>query len=305
MWHGLGTVLEDYPGREEAIVAAGHDFQIDEQPVFLEGSPLPIEGYKSLQRSDTGKTFHIVRDSYQVMQNEVLWDLTDAIVEQPNVRYETAGVLKDGAVLWVLAWLDEPAEVPGDSSPIYPFVMVSSAHDGSASLRATASSIRVVCWNTYSAAIGAGTRADRDVVIRHTKNWKSRVEDAKQIVKGTREGHAQFLELAHELSAIEVSDAGTDFFLREFIPEPAAAVASDRVMANIEEARDAVKAILRGPSQETITGSAWGLFQAGIEYLDHARNARSVETRFNRTLLRPERMKDSLVPMARRAAEVG
>ena len=38
MWHGLGTILGDYPGRADAMEAAGHDFTIYETPV----SPQPI-----------------------------------------------------------------------------------------------------------------------------------------------------------------------------------------------------------------------------------------------------------------------
>src|SRR5690242_8795690 len=33
-WHGLGTVLDDYPGREEAMRLAGHDWDIVELPSF-------------------------------------------------------------------------------------------------------------------------------------------------------------------------------------------------------------------------------------------------------------------------------
>lgn len=130
-WHGLGHVFDDYPGREEAMVAAGHDFTLVEKKVFvLDQEPgatdsdtvdlTLAQGWKAICREDTGKIMHLPKDSYGMVQPEILWDIADAIVAEPNVLYETGGILDDGRVLWVLARLNEPVVIPGDHSPVMP-----------------------------------------------------------------------------------------------------------------------------------------------------------------------------------------
>lgn len=309
-WHGLAEVVQDYPGRAEAMKLAGHDFTVVEHKLHRGhefASPAgqlftgpEIKGWKALVNGTNGSVLNIVRDSYAVVQNDTLWDIVDAIVDQPNVRYETAGILKDGAVLWVLAWLDEPQTVTGDDSPIYPFVCVSTTHDGSGATKAAAVSIRVVCWNTFSAASEEAHASGREFTFRHTKNVLARIEDAKLALQGIRLDNLEFLALSEELVQRKATPEARELFLTEFIPTPPEALISDRVAANIDEARAAVRSILDGPTiAEGIQDTAYGLFQGGIEYLDHYRRAQSPETKFGRSILRQERAKDKLVSLVR------
>lgn len=315
MWHGLGVVLDDYPGRDEAMVLAGHDFDVLEEDIFrrFERTVYPnqlvtttfpkVAGFKGLVNSKTGELFHVSKDSYQVVQNGTGWDIADALISEPNVKYETAGTLKGGAVCWVLAYLDEPTNIVGDDSPIYPYACVTWAHDGSGAIQARATAVRVVCWNTLSMSEAESKRSGRNFTFRHTKNVMSRIEEAREVLTGIREQHSAFVELANELATLPVSDRGIRRFIREFIPEPAADITSDRVKANIEEARDEVRAILAGPTTDGIANTAWGLVQAGTEYLDHIRGFRSSDTYLGRSILRDESLKAKLVPLARRIAD--
>jgi len=64
-----------------------------------------------------------------------------------------------------------------------------------------------------------------------------------------------------------------------------------------------VRAIFDGPTiPEAHRNTAYGLVQAGIEYLDHLRSYRNSDTYLGRTLLRDEPLKRKLVPMVRELA---
>lgn len=310
MWHKKGVVLGEYPGRDEAMRIAGHDWKLEELPVFTaeeQADPILADGWKALVRSDTRTVLHVARDSYTVVQNETLWDIADAMVSLPNVQYETAGLLKGGRIAWVLALLDEPVQIDGDESPTYPFVLATTTHDGSGALRAAAVSVRVVCWNTWSAATTQGDQTGLVYTFRHVGEVSKRFEEARDAIRGVRVQHEAFVELANELATLSVDDKARETFVQRFIPMPKVAVSvSDRVVGNIERAREQVRAIIAGPTVQGagIGGNAYGLFEAGIEYLDHERRALSAETRFNRSILRRERMKDALVPMVKEVAGV-
>jgi len=311
MWHGLGTVLDDYPGREEAMRLAGHDFEVVEAPIFTE-SGMRLPGFKALHKdSPEGTPLNVVRNSYQIVQNETLWDILDAVVDQPNVKYETAGTLKDGAVLWALAYLDEPITITGDNTQILPFINVSTTHDGSGACRAESTDIRVVCWNTFSWSQASADRRGTSFTFRHTKNVNEKIEDAIMALKSVRVAHQEFVELAEELASIQLRRDQVDGFLANMFPMPSTVdgyMVTDRVANNIEEARNAVKSILT--NGETTTdyhrSTGYGLWQAAIEYLDHARGTRGDEqvSKFNRSIMRQEPAKNKLARLVKEAALV-
>lgn len=312
-WHGLAEVLPEFPGREAAMAKAGHAFEYVERPLWSApvgyGETGEVElgsenDWKAIKHSITGDTIHIAKKSYTPIQPVKLWDVIDAMVDQPNVRYESAGVLAGGAVLWCLAWLDEPVTINGDNSPTYPFVSTILQNDGNGAMTAQSHEMRIVCWNTAQAALLEGKRNGRQYTFRHTANVDDRIEDAKMTLKGVRLDHADFIELANELAKIKISPNGVDYFVNQFIPMPPEALISDRVVGNVEQARQVVRNVLAGPTinQERATRNAYDLMQAGVEYLDHLRVAKTIETRFRRQLIRPEGLKSKLLPLIKEAA---
>lgn len=314
-WHKLGKVFDDYPGREEAIIAAGHDFEVIERPILSAQGALGenavsamgdvVAGWKALINAKNDTVMHVVRDSYCIVQNSVLWDLVDAIVDQPKVKYETAGVLRDGAVLWVLARLDTPLRVDKDDTDIYPYIAVSTTHDGTGGVKAQNTSIRIVCANTYAMSASETGRTGREFTFKHTKNVMNRVEEAKKILAGATEQAKAFQELGNELVKVPFSDKAIAAFIDEFIPMPIGEVISDRVKENVDEARAKVKHLFYNSAtiSEGIRNTAYGALQVGVEYLDHLRGYRNNYTYMNRTLLKPEPLKERLIPMIREVAE--
>lgn len=316
-WHGLAVVLDGYPGREEAIKFAGHDWDVIEKPIAIASEEsgdqvipsskiFSMRDWKALIRSDNERMLSVVKGSYQVVQNGALWDIVDALMDQKNMKYETAGVLKEGRLLWVLARLDEPLQVKGDNSPIYPYVMVSTAHDGSAACKAQAISIRVVCWNTFSAAENQSKESGMKYTFKHTKKVMDRIEDAKKALSLTRKQNEEFLHLSNELAGIEVTDEQVNDFLLRFIPDPVPDVSkeiqiSERVQKNIDIARFNVKNLLDNSVTipEYHRRTAYGMWSAGVEYLDHLRNYRSPETLFKRTMLPTDSTKTKMMDLVK------
>jgi phage/plasmid-like protein (TIGR03299 family) len=309
-WHGLGVVLDDYPGREEGMELAGHNFDIEERQVYV-GVPLETtdgefdvfphkaEAWKALVKSkpgdpSDGTVMHIAKTSYGVIPNYVGWDLVDALVGE-GAKYETAGTLEEGRSCWVLAYLDEPVQIKGDNSPILPFLNVAWRHDGLGALTGRSTSVRVVCANTQSAAEAEARRLGTDYTFRHTKNVMDRIEDAKMALQGLRAQHQEFIDMANDLAKLKITKDQRTFFLSQFVPMPPEALVSDRVMNNIEEARAAVVAILNSttvPDAHRNTG--YGLWCAGVEYLDHVRRSNNLETKFKRSIMRAEPAKAKL-----------
>jgi phage/plasmid-like protein (TIGR03299 family) len=307
-WHREGQVLTDYPGSwEEAREAAGLAWDPITEPVFQlrgvadDGTPLyePIAGWNRITRSDTGATLWLSRDSYTVIDHGAMGQIVEAVLAQPHVRWETAGSLDGGRAVWCLALLDEPIELPGDESPTIPYMAVTNRHGqpGACALRATA--VRIVCANTFRAAELEGERTGATFAFAHRSSWRSRLDEARQAMTGVRREMAEYRALSEQLLAIEVTDRQRELFIREFVPMPPAGLATDRVVHNVEEARTVLHDLLASPTTAQVAHTAYGLVQAAGEYLDHARRARSWETRLGRTLIRPEPLKAKALALVR------
>lgn len=314
-WHREGVVLGDYPGSwAEARKQAGLLWDPIAEPVYkLDGvdtatfQPIfvPDEGWKRVVRSDNNVTLSIRPESYTIIDHAAMGEIIEAILAEPNVRYETAGSLDGGKAVWCLVRLDEPITLPGDNSVTFPFLAMTNRHDGGGGCTARATGVRIVCMNTFRASELEGERTGATFSFRHTANWRDRIAEAKDAVTGARAEMRRYVELSRELLDIRVTAAQREMFVTAFIPAPPEGIVSDRVMTNIEQARTAVRNILASETTEPVAHTAYGLVQAAGEYLDHVRKSRSWETKLNRTLLQPEPLKGRALRIVRELVSAG
>jgi phage/plasmid-like protein (TIGR03299 family) len=306
-WHEMAFVFNGYPGRKEGMEKAGHLFKIVERGIYL-GRGQRVNGWKALLRKEADGTLsetplNIVQDSYTVVQNDVGWDVVDALADQ-GALYETGITLKGGAVCLVTFLLGEPTQVTGDDSVIMPYGVVRWTHDGSGALTARATSIRAVCSNTDDAGAAEARRHGTDYTFRHTKNVHQRIDEAKMALKGLRLDHEEYVAAMEELAGIPISEEQREMFVTTIIPMPTEALISERVKANVEKARTGVRNLFEGPTiPEAHKLTAYGLRLAGVEYLDHVRPAKSPDTMVGRQLLRTEPAKAKLTKTIRQIVD--
>ncbi len=307
-WHREGIIVEDYPGDwDQARKLAGLDWDPITTEVYAltdlnaDGSPHyePIDGWKCIARSDNGAVLSLNRDTYTVISHGEMGEIVEAVLAQPIVQWETAGVLDGGRSVWCLALLDEPISLPGDASPTLPYLAITNRHDGTGSCALRATAVRIVCANTFRAAELEGERTGATFSFIHKSSWRNRIEEAREAVTGARREMRRYTELAAELLAIPITPKQRNLFITEFIPMPPQGLVTDRVARNVDEARRALRLLFDSTTNEQIAGTAYGLVQAAGEYLDHVRTARSWETRLNRTLIRPEPLKHRALSLVR------
>lgn len=325
MWHGGGRVLDQHPENwGQARTAAGLEWDPIEAPTYeflgvdaagrpvrspiaaVAGDYRPDPDRKRIVRSDTGATLAVVNNTYTPIGHAEMGEVVDAVLAQPNVRYETAGAIEGGKGVWALALLDEPVTLTGaiatDDTITLPYVALLNRHDGGSSFSLTATAVRVVCANTWKAAEVEGRRNGTTYSFRHTRNWRNRVDEAKEAITGARKAFDTYCQIATELLSVPITPRQRELFVREFIPTPPDGIVSDRVVQNVETARAHIRAVLESTTAQPVAHTAYGLVQAAGEYLDHIQTARSWETRLNRSLLTPNNGKARAVKIARHVA---
>lgn len=316
-WHGEGIVLADYPGRDEAMHLAGHDWDVIELPFRAEianevlvgagrapaadatGVLHKVEGWTVHVRSDNLHILNVARDSFERIPNGTAYDVAELLLDQ-GFKYE-AGITLDGGKQCALTLLlDEPITITGDDSTTLPYVGLSWAHDGTAALKLRSTSVRQVCANTVAASEAEGKKLGTDFTFRHTKNVQEKIQDAKKAIQGVREQSNVYVAAMEELAAIPVSPDQRDIFVSTIIGDRDGvlsqnAATTDRVKNNIEGERAKINALFFGPTiPEAHKLTGYGLHLAGVEYFDHLRAYRSKDSYVRRTLLADNPAKASL-----------
>ena len=253
-WHREGTICDDYPGTwADARILAGLGWDPVTADVYAvtginpDGTEHyePVPGWKTISRSDTGAVLSINKDTYTVIDHSEMGEIVEAVLAQPNVKWETAGVLDGGRSVWCLALLDEPITLPGDASPTLPYLAITNRHDGTAACALRATAVRIVCANTFRAAELEGERTGATFSFIHKASWRNRIDEARQAVTGAKAEMRRYTELAADLLAIPITTKQRELFITEFIPMPPTGLVTDRVARNVEEARTALRAHLR------------------------------------------------------------
>ena len=171
-WHGLGTKVKEAPASNDALILAGLNWQVLQEPIFTAASE-PIEGYKVNVRDSDRKALGVVTDRYKVIQNNEAFAFTDELLGE-GVRYETAGSLQGGKKVWLLAHMPREYIISGEQ--ISPYLVFSNTHDGSGAIKVALTPIRVVCQNTLNLALA---KANRCWSMIHTGDIHEKMQEAR------------------------------------------------------------------------------------------------------------------------------
>lgn len=171
-WHGLGTRVSEAPDSQRALIVAGLNWNVVQEPVYT-GEEERIEGYKVNVRDTDRKVLGVVSDRYKIVQNREAFAFTDELLGE-GVRYETAGSLQNGRKVWMLARMPHEYIISGER--ISPYMVFFNSHDGSGAIKVALTPIRVVCQNTLNLALST---AKRSWSMIHTGNIQGKMQEAR------------------------------------------------------------------------------------------------------------------------------
>ena len=286
-WHGFGEKVEGLQTAAEAIVAAGLDWEVVQRPLYIrdanhpKGNLIKIPDRVANVRATDSKPFGVVSPTYKVLQNRVAFDFADAIVETGEAKYETAGALREGRVVFLSMEIPRGVKAPGDDGELKPYLLVANSHDGSRALSARVTTIRVVCANTLNAALG---NRSNEIKLRHTTNVMEKVKEAQRALGLTFEYLDQFEAMAEKmllrkLTKREVLTSILQVFpVKDVNPLKLMVGEMERVIGALKTnhpASGALSMYNSSPNLENVRDTAWGLYNGIAEYLDYGANYRS------------------------------
>ena len=278
-WHRLGTVFEDVDGitvekaletlDAGAIVATEN---VQAPLITDEGVTLVTDTTKKMTvrvRSTGATPLGVVAQKYQVIQESEAFGFLNSIVDSGDALVSAAGLLNDGRRAFCTLKLPSNILIGGvDAIDMYLFVVTS--HDGTLATTAAATPIRVVCQNTVSAALQGATRTWK---VRHTPGASKKIEEARRALDLSFGYEEAFKFEAERLFAVKVDKKKYESMVKVMFPAPAKDAAK-QAHTSYEKVYGTLMGLWGADTQVDIKNTAWGAYNALVEYGDWFRGTR-------------------------------
>lgn len=308
-WHGLGVKLERAPTSREAIVASGLDWEVAKEPLVFASDGTPTESWANIRVSDR-KILGYTGPDWEPLQNAHAFEWFDPFLASGEATIETAGALRGGEVVWILARIgrDDSVIVPRSDDRVAKFILLAHGHNGKMSVRAGFSPIRVVCANTL--AMAYADDASKLLRLRHTKGTRAALDDVRDVMNtanatfeataeqyrrlARREINAETLERyvarVFEAPPVSLAPAIDDIMPARFLGNAKPSRAERNARARLETISELFEHG-RGNDLPGVRGTAWAAYNAVTEYLTHERPGMTSEARIDSLTFRSDGVK--------------
>ena len=219
----------------------------------------------------------VVGNKYKLVQNIEVFNALDTLIDSGDARYAAAGEIKNGSQVWMVLELPHGVQVADD--PHVAMLLVKTGHDGSSSVVIKPIIERLFCANQINGLINGKKYNNYTYRMTHTTNQELSVNDIRNITQLTYSAIDDYQNTANKLLSVKMSrDKAVDFFKRvwalpsEIESAPVHLLSKGQLKQRTIalNARDKAWMIYsESPTQENIRDTAFGAWQAVIEYADH------------------------------------
>ena len=282
-WHGLGTVFQDEVNTSEMLSLAHlNDWNVRLEDVAIPDGFASDKSYSFVTRTNPfdrtqNDVLGVVGERYVPLQNEDLFSFGDNLLDGGG-RWETAGSIKGGRVVFgSIALTDSITLDPkGIADKIDNYLLINTSHDGSIAIQASITPVRVVCANTLNLALSS-FKGKKDVKqtfkIRHTQTAEGKIAVAREALGLAHKYIDEFSTIANEMIQTEITKQQFDDIVALAYPAPKGEDKKGS-FKKYNSKIDLLQSIYVGDYNNTISGTAWGAFNALTERLDWYRSSR-------------------------------
>jgi len=267
-WHGLGQELEQGASFDQWQKAAGMDWSIHTSPVMYETGncnreieTLTFTGQNVLYRSDNNEPLSVVTNRYKPVQPVEVLHFFKSLVDENGFKLHTAGTLKGGRRMWALAETGNFGEVTADDK-VGGYLLLSTSCDRTLATTARFTSIRVVCNNTLTMAVGENANT---VSFSHIQKFDH--EKVKAKLGNAVGAFGAFIDMGKYLQKQQMNVHASSQFLLNLLrqdDQPNELVLAGK---NFNKILSLFETESKG--NDLVGHTKWGMLNAVTEYVDH------------------------------------
>lgn len=265
-WHGLGVQVPSDLSPAQMLEKANLDWTVEKVPAFASvGGKQTSVGWSALVRSSDESILSVVSNDWNPVQNHEAFEFFHEYCAAGDMEMHTAGSLRDGQIVWVLAKIKESFELfKGDQVDSY--LLFTNPHKFGQSIDVRFTPIRVVCNNTLTLSLSE--KADRMVKKSHRTEFDA-AQVKEQLGIATHK-LAKYKEMAQFLGSKRYNDTNLkEYFNRIF---PVLAYNKEKGPQRKDLSKSATRAleiIGTQPGAQYAEGSWWQAFNAVTYLTDH------------------------------------
>lgn len=277
-WHGLGTTLDeadlyDWPS---ASKKAGLDWEVELVPLITNDTQVKVD-HRAVRRTSDSKVLGVVGPRYAPLQNKDAFAWFQPFLDTKEAALHTAGSLRSGSRIWVLAKLNRDPLVIAQGDEVEKFILLSHGHDGSLAVRAGFTPIRVVCQNTLSMAHGSD--ASKLIRVKHTKELHENLANIREVMNLANAEFESTAQQYRRLARKSINQADLRKYVKRVLKIEDDQDASTRSLNIIEEIVRLAETG-RGNELPSIRGTLWTAYNGVNEWLGYSRG-NSSDNRLN------------------------
>jgi phage/plasmid-like protein (TIGR03299 family) len=267
-WHNLGTVIGEYFNIERIMADGGLNFDVEKRQLEYQMNPVDAWG---IFRTDNNAFLGTVGAEYTPIQHTEGFQFLDLLVGEVNgAHYETAGSLGKGETIWGLVDLGIKSGIANTQDESNNYLLFRTGHIGNFTFSFHGTRTRVVCQNTLMLALAENRST---FTIRHTTNYRDRIEQAKMLIQNFNSTVNTIDEKMAFLAGRVIEKDNMINILDELFPADAEGNRSTRSRNNIERILNLYQSN-DGDAIPQIRGTAYNLLNACTEYTDHFRSVK-------------------------------
>ena len=256
-WSAIGKDVSECRDVDQVLASSGLNYTVLKRPAYMpgpRGRRVVDPAHFYTQRKDYSKTYGIVTDQYEVIQNRDAFDFVSYIGD--DFRFLKAGETEAGMVYIIGALPD--MDILGDT--FTPHVIFSNGFSGY-SIKAAICPLRIICQNQFSIAF---KEAENAIRLKHTKYVKERMLEAKEVMKKTAEYMDHLNRMAEGYAKMQISPRQIDMVVNAMFPVPDSG--DEKKIARAQNARSRFAASFteayNRDDNSLFKGTAWGVINA-------------------------------------------
>ena len=284
-WHGLGVQVPADLSPAQMLEKAGLDWTVEKVPAFADiGGKKTSVGWSALVRNTDEQMLSVVSNDWNPVQNHEAFEFFHEYCAAGDMEMHTAGSLRNGQIVWVLAKVKESFELfKGDQVDSY--LLFTNPHKFGQSIDVRFTPIRVVCNNTLTLSLSKSE--ERMVKKSHRTEFDAAL--VKEQLGIATDKLAKYKEMAEFLGSKRYTNGSmTEYFNKIF---PVIAYNKEKGAQRKEMSKSATRAmeiVSTQPGAQFAEGSFWQLFNA-VTYLTDHEIGRSADTRLQSAWFGPNK----------------
>jgi len=266
-WHGLGVSVSDDLTPAQMMQKSGCDWKVRKVPSFVRfgGEKIKTGTEALLRESDNTVLSPSVGSNWEPIQNDEAFNFFNEFCLAGDMEMHTAGSLKDGKIVFVLAKIKESFDVLGKDQ-VDNYMLFSNPHIYGKSANIRMTPVRVVCQNTLNMSMGM--ESVNEAVINHRRAFNA--DAAKETLGIAHEKFEQYREAANFLASKRYTPDNLITFLNTVFP---AANTKRKIVTEVSDLSTTAKKTLEvmdtQPGAELFPGTFWNALNAVTFMTDH------------------------------------